>query len=345
MPPACAKPELRFGVGRPVTMRESLAGECAAHLSIFPAKSVVVADSNTHAVLGARVAQELGVPAVVLAGTVKPDEETAAHILKETGNAEALLAVGSGTISDLCKYAASKAGKPYAMFPTAPSMNGYTSANASIIINGLKTSVPAGLPASVLCDMSVITSAPPRLIRAGLGDSVARPTAQADWLLSHLMKGTEYDERPFELVKPYEKELFESARKEEIQVELLMHTLLASGYGMTLAGGSYPASQGEHMIAHAYEMLFGPQDAYHGEQIGVTTLTMAHLQKKLLNKLPPLIAERIRAVMLSATYIESVLKRSGCPTTPRELGWSDENYKKAIEKAPATRDRFTFLSL
>ena len=40
-------------------------------------------------------------------------------------------------------------------------------------------------------------------------------------------------------------------------IELLMQTLLLSGLGMTIAGGSYPASQGEHMIAHTYEMLLG----------------------------------------------------------------------------------------
>ena len=57
--------------------------------------------------------------------------------------ADALVAVGSGTINDLCKYAAAQDGKPYAVFATAPSMNGYTSKNAAITVDGHKKSLPA----------------------------------------------------------------------------------------------------------------------------------------------------------------------------------------------------------
>lgn len=66
-------------------------------------------------------------------------------------------------------------------------------------------------------------------------------------------------------------------------IELLVRTLVMSGLGMTLCGGSYPASQGEHLIAHYMDMLGHdlPQ-AYHGEHIALTTLTMARLQDRVL---------------------------------------------------------------
>jgi glycerol-1-phosphate dehydrogenase [NAD(P)+] len=66
-------------------------------------------------------------------------------------------------------------------------------------------------------------------------------------------------------------------------IELLVRTLVMSGLGMTLCGGSYPASQGEHLIAHYIDMRGEnlPQ-AYHGEHISVTTLTMARLQERVL---------------------------------------------------------------
>ena len=35
----------------------------------------------------------------------------------------------------------------------------------------------------------------------------------------------------------------------------LARTLVLSGFGMTLVGGSYPASQGEHLISHYLEMM------------------------------------------------------------------------------------------
>jgi glycerol-1-phosphate dehydrogenase [NAD(P)+] len=58
---------------------------------------------------------------------------------------------------------------------------------------------------------------------------------------------------------------------------------------MTICGGSEPASQGEHLISHYLDMR-GPADApasHHGEQIAVTTVTMACLQERVLAGGPP----------------------------------------------------------
>ena len=64
----------------------------------------------------------------------------------------------------------------------------------------------------------------------------------------------------------------------------LVRTLLLSGFGTAIYGSSHPASQGEHLISH-YADMFGDHgwpESFHGEQIGVTTLTMARLQERLL---------------------------------------------------------------
>ena len=82
----------------------------------------------------------------------------------------------------------------------------------------------------------------------------------------------------------------------------LVRTLLLSGFGMSLAGGSYPASQGEHLICHYMEMM-GPNGlpaCFHGEQVAVATLTMAKLQAALLTGPPP----RFRANALSERDFE-----------------------------------------
>jgi len=50
------------------------------------------------------------------------DDITVDRIREATADADALHAVGSGTINDLCKYAAFQDGKPYAVFGTAPVM-------------------------------------------------------------------------------------------------------------------------------------------------------------------------------------------------------------------------------
>jgi glycerol-1-phosphate dehydrogenase [NAD(P)+] len=69
----------------------------------------------------------------------------------------------------------------------------------------------------------------------------------------------------------------------------LARTLVLSGFGMTLCGGSYPASQGEHLISHYIEMMRrGDQaESFHGEQIAVTSVAMARLQRHVLRSDTP----------------------------------------------------------
>jgi len=270
-------------------------------MTLPPMRLAVIDDRHTASAFGNQVFRALkgrfGGIRVTLEGTPAAKGETVEEIRRKTGQCDALVAVGSGTINDLCKYASFLDNKPYIIFPTAASMNGYLSANASIMVDGYKKTFAAQMPRAAFCDLSVIAAAPLRLNKSGLGDSLARGAAQADWLLSHLMLGTAYDETPFTLLKPVEDGLFENARgiaKADPQsLELLMQVLWLSGLGMTIAGGSYPASQGEHMVAHAIGMLSachsregGNPVTFHGEEIGVTTLTMARMQENLLKKRP-----------------------------------------------------------
>ncbi|MDE3061187.1 MAG: iron-containing alcohol dehydrogenase, partial [Pseudomonadota bacterium] len=219
---------------------------------VFPRmRLAVVDDTRTARALGDQVFRALKSRFeclhLTLEGVSAADDVTAAYIRNKSKSCDALIAVGSGTVSDLCKYASFQDGKPYIVFPTAATMNGYLSANASITIDGYKKTLPAQMPRAVFCDLSVIAAAPVCLNKSGLGDALARPTAQADWLLSHLLLNTPYTDVPFSLLKPLEAALFENARGiargDAPSIELLLQTLLLSGFGMTIAGGSYPASQ------------------------------------------------------------------------------------------------------
>ncbi|HSY85000.1 MAG TPA: iron-containing alcohol dehydrogenase [Verrucomicrobiae bacterium] len=278
---------------RKVAIAANLGGRAAAllgDLGLGP-RLAVVSDPRTRAVLGERVVAGLGgakISELVLEEMPKPDGETVARVRAATAEADALVAVGSGTINDLCKYAAFLDRKPYAVFGTAPSMNGYTSVSAAITEHGHKKSLPAAAPVGVFLDLAVLAAAPPRMIRSGLGDSICRPTAQADWLLAHLLLGQTYRRAPFLLLDADEPALLAKAGTllagDTGAMELLARTLVLSGFGMTICGGSYPASQGEHLISHYIDMRGDPAwvPSFHGEHIGVTALTMARLQEAML---------------------------------------------------------------
>ena len=298
---------------RSVVIEDSLAGREADLVGALDlgGRLAVVSDATTQRVMGRRIEQALGpiaeVQSIVLPDHPEPDLETVDRLCTATADADALVAVGSGTINDLCKYASASDGKPFAVFATAPSMNGYTSVNAAITVEGHKKSLPAQAASGVFFDLEVLAAAPVRLIRAGLGDSVCRCTAQADWLLAHLLLGRPYRAAPFALLaedEPYLLDAPEALVGGDLEaIRRLVRTLVLSGFGMTLCGGSDPASQGEHLISHYADMMADPAWAqnFHGEQIGVTTLFMAGLQARLLDGPPP----RLRSCALGeATLID-----------------------------------------
>jgi glycerol-1-phosphate dehydrogenase [NAD(P)+] len=260
----------------------------------------VVSDPTTREVLGARVERALAslgsVVPVVLDARPHADAETAAAIAAAAAEADVLVAVGSGTINDLCKYAAAQTSKPYVVFATAPSMNGYTSANAAITVNGHKKSLPAKGASGVFIDLTVLCAAPLRMIQAGLGDSLCRTTAETDWLMSHVLSHTGYRQAPFALLAADEPVLLEhSDALVAGDCEAMAHlarTLVLSGFGMSICGGSYPASQGEHLISHYLDTMVAERRnaTLHGEQVAVATLTMARIQERLMAGGPPRLA-------------------------------------------------------
>jgi len=257
----------------------------------------VVSDAVTHYVMGARVEQALArlgrVDSVVLPREPDADLATVDWLRQHSAGADALIAVGSGTINDLTKYAAARDAKPFAVFATAPSMNGYASSTAAITVAGHKKMLRATLARGVFVDLAVLCGAPRRMIRAGLGDSLCRGTAQVDWLLSHLLLGTPYRGAPFALLERDEAALLDAPEAvldgDRDAMRALARTLVLSGIGMTLCGGSHPASQGEHLISHYLDMktdVGGPANL-HGEQVAVATLCMARIQEAVLDAPAP----------------------------------------------------------
>jgi glycerol-1-phosphate dehydrogenase [NAD(P)+] len=233
---------------RSIVIAESLdgiEGDLVARLDLGR-RLAVVSDPLTHEVLGARVERALEAAGQIIPIRLRDhphaDEATVDRIRAATTDTDALIAVGAGTINDLCKYAAFQDGKPYAVFGTAPSMNGYTSANAAVTVRRLKMSLAARPPAGVFLDLAVLAAAPPRMIRSGLGDSLCRSTAQADWLLSHLLRDTSYRAAPFAMLAGDEGALLLSAAAlmagDLEAMRRLARTLVLSGLGMCLAGGS-----------------------------------------------------------------------------------------------------------
>lgn len=259
----------------------------------FAGPFAVVSDQATHKAMGERVAQALravGEVTEIILDHPHPDMATVRDLTERLKPFPTAVAVGSGSVNDLTKYATLQNGRRYCVFATAGSMNGYTSSTASITLDsGLKVSLPAQVPAGFFVDLEVCATAPAWLNAAGFGDCLCRSVAQIDWWMSHRMLDTMYRHEPYLIEIPDEIRLMEQARgiaEGDIEaVGTLFRVLTLCGLGITFTGISNHGSMGEHQISHYIDCFAGDRHpgSTHGQQVGVTTLTMARIQHHFLS--------------------------------------------------------------
>ena len=252
---------------------------------------LMLCDTRTYAVAGEAIEKQLGDmhgSTVNLGLNVKALQAHAHDVRAALAEAGSLLVVGSGTLNDIGKLAAFRENKPYAVFATAASMNGYASPTASLVKDDVKQSLPARAPALIVADMDVLANAPLRLSQAGLADTLCRPCVEADLLLAHTVLDTDYQPDIFAPLREHEHYLFEhSSQLPQQNAEYIKHlfeALVDGGNAMAAMGSSAPASQGEHMVAHTLEAMYPKQMEahYHGEHIAVTSMSCLRIQHYLM---------------------------------------------------------------
>lgn len=259
----------------------------------------LLSDENTVKVGGERVAGLLaaaGIPvkSCVLPASVEPDE---AGVLAAKGRfdpaCDLVLAVGSGVVNDIGKCVAFDAGVPYVVVATAPSMDGYASGSAAMVVNGLKVSLPRRSADVLIGDTDLLATAPDEMLIAGLGDMIAKYVSIAEWRISHLVTGEYYCERVAAAVREALATCVKNAKgllsRDPAAIEAVFEGLVLSGAAMNYAGLSRPASGVEHYFSHIWDMrglAFGTPVALHGIQCAVGTLCAASVYDALLEVKP-----------------------------------------------------------
>ncbi len=205
-----------------------------------------------------------------------------------------MIGVGSGVVSDLTKWAATKVGLPFMLVGTAASMNAYTSITGSMTENNVKTSKWLDPAKGVVLDPTLLASAPLEMTAAGVGDLLARNVANADWKLSQVLRGTYFCQVPFRMMDEYQRRLL--AHIDTIShnglhaMEILGRAVLVSGYSMTVLNGeTSPSSGSEHILSHFFDFqhqVFDLPKNLHGAQVGVGTIIMSYAYE-MLRELKP----------------------------------------------------------
>lgn len=257
----------------------------------------VVSDARTWDAMGQRVVRALRAIAAIDDVVIEAEEATeekVTEVQEKTRHADAVIAVGSGTLQDLVKHATFLDGRRFSTFGTAASMNGYTSVTASITApNGFKQSLKSHAPEGIYMDVDVAARAPAFLARAGLGDCMCRSVAQVDWRMSKALFGTTYYEAPFTIQEVDEALLLEQAggvdKGDREAIKTLFRVLTWVGVGTCFTGTSHHGSMSEHMISHWIDMFAGDRHpgTLHGHQVGYAAASMSRLQHQILTAPAP----------------------------------------------------------
>lgn len=258
----------------------------------MPKRLHVVADKNTLKA-SENLQGLLEAYGYVLSWTVFDDMKcadipTAEYIITQLKDAQGLLAIGTGSVDDICRIAAYRSKTPYALFATAPSMDGFASSSAPMIENGYKRTYYVNPPHAVIADTRILAKSPQVLKAAGLGDVLGKFIAVADWKIANLLTGEFYCENVAKLViKSAETALALAYRAKEETPEAagaIMEALVLPGIAMDFCGSSRPASGAEHYLSHCWEVIFlrdKHPGEFHGRKVGVASVIMADIYKRL----------------------------------------------------------------
>jgi len=251
----------------------------------------IVCDCNTYRVCGEKVKSILDAAKipnalyVFSAEEVVPDEAAIGELMVSFDkDADLIIAIGTGTINDSCKFVSYQMKRDYFIVATAPSMDGFASDGAPLITNHLKTTYPTHTPQVIIGDLDVLCNAPMNMITAGLGDILGKYTCLIDWKISHVINEEYYCETIAQMVDVSIQKVvgnIESVKSRDPKVIAnIMEALILTGIAMSFIGNSRPASGSEHHISHFWEMKFlfeGRKPVLHGTKVGIGTVAITYL--------------------------------------------------------------------
>ena len=258
-------------------------------------KPFLLTDRNTWKAAGEQVAAILAAAGIPCSSyslpedAPKPDEQrVGSAVMHFDHSCDAVIGIGSGVVNDIGKILAATAKLPYIIVGTAPSMDGYASATSSMTRDGLKISLPSKGADVLIGDTEILCRAPERLLKAGLGDMLAKYVSICEWRIAKELVGEYYCPQIAQLIRSAVRLCVDGAegllKREPQAVQAVFEGLVIGGVAMNYAGLSRPASGCEHYLSHLIDMRsveFGTAEDLHGTQCAIGTLVMLRLYEKL----------------------------------------------------------------
>lgn len=244
----------------------------------------IVCDDITYKIAGAQcenLLSQVGVYAKLhIIKRLGFDEATLGELLIDMpADCDVIIAVGTGSISDIIRYMSFKLRLPCFTVATGAPMDGFAAGIGVMNVDGLKTTMPAHSTKLIIGDTDILRTAPYRMTAAGFGDLIGKLSCLNDWELARLVTGEHFCGNIAALVKKCVDDILQCAdglkRGEPEVLGRVMEGLVLSGTAISLYGDSRPASGAEHHMSHYWETVFeqrGVRAAMHGEQVAVGTV-------------------------------------------------------------------------
>lgn len=286
-------------------------------------KAFFLYDQTTYPIAGQTIEQIMSKHKLFYSSYILPDKEpiadekTLADVLIHFDNTcDFMIAVGSGTLNDTCRFISYQMNLDYSIIATAPSMDGFASNVAPLITNNMKVTYTAQVPVFILGDLNILKEAPLPMIAAGVGDILGKYTCLCDWQMAHIINDEYHCQTLVSIVSKSIRSIVENIDQIEKRnpnvIRHIMEGLILSGIAMSFAGNSRPASGSEHHISHYWEMMFlfeNKKAILHGTKVGIGTVAVLKAYELLLNKTIDFNKAREAISSFSQTNWENNMKR------------------------------------
>jgi len=259
----------------------------------FPKNILLVADLNTlragEGVIDSLLRNGFIIKQHIYVNLRTADMEQVEAIEALCADVDGIFSVGSGSLNDICRLAAFRQNQAFAIYATAPSMDGFASNSAPITKNNFKYSYPAVQPSVIIADTKVLAAAPAELKSAGFGDMIGKYIGLADWRIAHLINGEYYCPKVAALSEQAVQKIAALADKvtldDEESAAAIMESLVLTGLCMGFADSVRPASGAEHVLSHFWEiknLQQGLLSDYHGKKVGVATVLINKIYREMI---------------------------------------------------------------
>lgn len=258
-------------------------------------KALLISDSITWDIAAKKVADVLkrdnfDFKKYIINGRIVPDEKMVGDLVIHCErDFDVIVTVGAGVLNDLGKFVSYKVGIDNIVVATAPSVDGFASQHAALVIGNLKISYNSACPKAIIGDVDVLKEAPLPMIMAGWSDLMGKYSALSDWKISRIVNDEYYCDVIYEMVyksiQICKNNIQKIQERDPKAIQYIMEGLVLTGIAMSFIGNSRPASGSEHHLSHCWEMIALEQNkkiAPHGVQVGVATTLITGLYKKLV---------------------------------------------------------------